>query len=205
MSSQVKVELQFNPSYFGNIDGLKQSRWYDRFWKREHPPRTSSAAHAADNPRLQQRFAPPKKPSKISSVKGRHYVAGAISLFICLPAFIACMVLVALFNFNGLSVWLSILGFGISGWFLFGYATEWKALKSKKRERQPSAKLRYHNPARDTKEKWQCLNCGKENDGDSDTCELCSAMRDTTYSSSGATLENDYGGDDLWDDEQGLM
>ena len=55
------------------------------------------------------------------------------------------------------------------------------------------------------KETWECLNCGHENDEDTDICEVCGAMRDTTYSSPGATLETDYGGDDLWDDDQGLM
>jgi hypothetical protein len=55
------------------------------------------------------------------------------------------------------------------------------------------------------KETWECLNCGHENDEDTDICEICGAMRDTTYSSSGASLESDYGGDDLWDDDQGLM
>lgn len=55
------------------------------------------------------------------------------------------------------------------------------------------------------KETWQCENCGHENDADSEICELCGAIKGTTYSSSGATLEYDYGGDDLWDDDQGLM
>lgn len=61
------------------------------------------------------------------------------------------------------------------------------------------------SPSSKPKETWLCDNCGYENDEADETCQNCGVMRGTTYSSSGATLETDCGGDDLWDDDQGLM
>ena len=58
---------------------------------------------------------------------------------------------------------------------------------------------------RKPKETWECLNCGHENDEDTDVCEGMRRHERHNILSSGAMLETDYGGDDLWDDDQGLM
>ncbi len=78
-------------------------------------------------------------------------------------------------------------------------AVEPLATKSKFRSKSSESK------SSEEEKTWICDNCGYENDESSGTCELCGALSGTTYSSSGATLEYDYGGDDLWDDDQGLM
>lgn len=54
---------------------------------------------------------------------------------------------------------------------------------------------------------WPCKYCGHENDESSDKCENCGALKvdcDQSGLYAGAN-EEDFGGDPLWDDDQGLM
>ncbi len=49
--------------------------------------------------------------------------------------------------------------------------------------------------------------CGQENDESSILCEKCGAARDDSDQSGdyGGADASDFGGDPLWDDDQGLM
>jgi rubredoxin len=60
---------------------------------------------------------------------------------------------------------------------------------------------------RTPKEKWICDNCGFENDDNDNTCQNCGASKDGYEQSGdyGGATESDFGGDPLWDDDQGLM
>jgi rubredoxin len=55
--------------------------------------------------------------------------------------------------------------------------------------------------------KWICDSCGFENDDNDLVCKNCGASKDG-YDQSGdyaGASESDFGGDPLWDDDQGLM
>ena len=53
---------------------------------------------------------------------------------------------------------------------------------------------------------WKCAVCGHENDESSAICEKCGSPRDFQDEQAGAGDDiYDFGGDELWDDEQGLM
>ena len=56
---------------------------------------------------------------------------------------------------------------------------------------------------------WKCLVCGHENDESSVVCERCNRARDASdfvdeQAGAGDDI-SDFGGDELWDDDQGLM
>jgi hypothetical protein len=56
---------------------------------------------------------------------------------------------------------------------------------------------------------WKCLHCGAENNEAEEKCEVCGIGRDgiwepEAYADAGDDLA-DFGGDELWDDDQGLM
>jgi hypothetical protein len=56
------------------------------------------------------------------------------------------------------------------------------------------------------KEKWECENCGYENDEDDAVCAGCGVFREAQYNGDyGGAGANDFGGDPLWDDDQGLI
>ncbi len=54
---------------------------------------------------------------------------------------------------------------------------------------------------------WPCKYCGHENDESSDMCENCGSLREDSDQSGdyGGAGSSDFGGDPLWDDDQGLM
>lgn len=56
-------------------------------------------------------------------------------------------------------------------------------------------------------EKWICDNCGFENNDDDLFCKSCGASKDGYDQSGdyGGADSSDFGGDPLWDDDQGLM
>ncbi len=54
---------------------------------------------------------------------------------------------------------------------------------------------------------WSCQYCGHENDDVDTFCKNCGASRDESEESGdyGGADSSDFGGDPLWDDDQGLM
>ena len=65
--------------------------------------------------------------------------------------------------------------------------------------------VHYQDSAQE-KEKWTCWNCGYENDEDAIICAGCGVDREAQYNADYAGAgANDFGGDPLWDDDQGLM
>ncbi len=54
---------------------------------------------------------------------------------------------------------------------------------------------------------WPCSYCGHENDESDNVCENCGAPREEADENGdyGGASSSDFGGDPLWDDDQGLM
>jgi len=54
---------------------------------------------------------------------------------------------------------------------------------------------------------WICSACGFENEDDDLLCKNCGAPKDDSDQSGdyGGADSSDFGGDPLWDDDQGLM
>jgi hypothetical protein len=98
----------------------------------------------------------------------------------------------------------------IIGFVLFLFVISIRKSKQSQGKRpinKPTKSEEFQDDPSDQKETWQCLNCGYENDEDDDICENCGASRDS-YDDSGdyvGASALDFGGDPLWDDDQGLM